>query len=61
MRIMTGAPLPEGADCVCMIEQTVVDSSAGTVEISRTIPVGENVRYAGEDVKVGQTLVSAGR
>ncbi len=60
MRIMTGAPLPEGADCVCMIEQTVVDPSAGTVEISRTIPVGENVRYAGEDVKVGQTLVSAG-
>src|ERR1700677_566613 len=25
VRIMTGAPLPDGADCVCMIEQTVVD------------------------------------
>jgi molybdenum cofactor synthesis domain-containing protein len=43
-----------------MIEQTVVDVSAGTVEISRCVPVGENVRYAGEDVKVGQTLVRAG-
>ena len=60
VRIMTGAPLPEGADCVCMIEQTVVDASAGTVEISRFVPVGDNVRYAGEDVKVGQTLVRSG-
>lgn len=60
VRIMTGAPLPEGADSVCMIEQTVVDASAGTVEISRCVPVGENVRYAGEDVKVGQTLVRSG-
>lgn len=60
VRIMTGAPLPEGADCVCMIEQTVVDASAGTVEISRFVPVGENVRNAGEDVRVGQTLVRKG-
>jgi molybdopterin molybdotransferase len=60
VRIMTGAPLPDGADCVCMIEQTVVDLHAGTVEISRFVPVGEHVRYAGEDVKVGQTLVRSG-
>lgn len=60
MRIMTGAPLPEGADCVCMIEETVVDSVAGTVEITRSVALGENVRYPGEDVKVGQTLVSPG-
>jgi molybdenum cofactor synthesis domain-containing protein len=40
-----------------MIEQTTVDSSTGLVEIARTVAVGENVRYAGEDVKVGQTLV----
>jgi molybdopterin molybdotransferase len=60
LRIMTGAPMPEGADSVCMIEQTLVDSGAGTVEISRSLAVGENVRYAGEDVKVGQTLVRSG-
>ncbi len=60
VRIMTGAPLPEGADCVCMIEQTVVDSKAGTVEITRSVSAGENVRYPGEDVKVGQTLVRPG-
>jgi molybdopterin molybdotransferase len=60
VRIMTGAPIPDGADCVCMIEQTVVNESAGTVEISRSVRVGENVRYQGEDVEVGQTLVRPG-
>ena len=60
VRIMTGAPLPDGTDCVCMIEQAVVDLEAGTVEISRRIPVGENVRYPGEDVSVGQRLVATG-
>lgn len=60
VRIMTGAPIPEGADCVCMIEQTVVDSASGTVEITRRLEVGDNVRYPGEDVKVGQLLVSRG-
>jgi molybdenum cofactor synthesis domain-containing protein len=58
VRIMTGAPLPEGADCVCMIEQTVVDASAGTVEIARSLVAGDNVRYRGEDVRVGQSLIS---
>jgi molybdenum cofactor synthesis domain-containing protein len=57
VRIMTGAPLPEGADSVCMIEETVVNVAAGTVEITRSLAPGENVRYPGEDVKVGQTLV----
>lgn len=60
VRIMTGAPIPDGADCVCMIEQTVVDSTAGTVEITRRLEVGDNVRYPGEDVKVGQVLISRG-
>ncbi len=58
VRIMTGAPLPEGADCVCMIEETVVDAAAGTVGIARSLVAGDNVRYPGEDVKVGQSLVS---
>jgi molybdenum cofactor synthesis domain-containing protein len=60
VRIMTGAPLPEGADCVCMIEQTIVHGSTGTVEISRIVPSGENVRFRGEDVEIGQTLVRPG-
>ncbi|MGA7836244.1 MAG: gephyrin-like molybdotransferase Glp [Acidimicrobiales bacterium] len=60
VRIMTGAPLPDGGDCVCMIEQAVVDMNAGTVEIARSLVAGENVRYPGEDVKVGQILVVPG-
>ncbi len=58
MRIMTGAPLPSGADCVCMIEETVVDE-AGVV-IPRTIAAGEFVRRAGDDIAVGRVLFSPG-
>ena len=60
IRIMTGAPLPDGADCVCMIEQVIVDSQGQTVAINKIMTEGENVRHPGEDVKVGQVLVSPG-
>jgi molybdenum cofactor synthesis domain-containing protein len=59
-RIMTGAPLPDGADCVCMKEEAIVDPSGQTVRIERTIPVGEYVRAPGEDVQIGQVLVVTG-
>jgi molybdenum cofactor synthesis domain-containing protein len=59
-RIMTGAPLPEGADCVCMKEEATLDPSGETVAIGRRISVGEFVRSPGDDVKVGQLLVTAG-
>ena len=57
VRIMTGAPLPQGADCVIMDEHTTVDSEGMvffTKEFSKT-----NVCYQGEDVKVGQELIEA--
>lgn len=60
IRIMTGAPLPDGADCVCMIEQVMVDSPGQAVTINKIMTKGENVRHPGEDVKVGQVLVSPG-
>jgi molybdenum cofactor synthesis domain-containing protein len=60
VRIMTGAPMPDGADSVCMIEQTVVNPESGTVAISRVVAPGDNVRYPGEDVEVGRTLVRPG-
>ena len=60
MRIMTGAPLPDGADCVCMIEQVSVDPTGLTVTINKVMTAGENVRYPGEDIKIGQVLVSPG-
>jgi molybdenum cofactor synthesis domain-containing protein len=59
-RIMTGAPLPEGADCVCMKEEATLDSSGETVRIARTFSAGEFVRLPGEDVKIGQVIVVAG-
>ena len=60
MRIMTGAPLPDGADCVCMVEQVVVEQSSDTVIIGKAMTEGENVRHPGEDIKVGQPLVEPG-
>jgi molybdenum cofactor synthesis domain-containing protein len=59
MRIMTGAPLPEGADCVCMIEEATVDGHE--VLISRAIASGEFLRHVGDDTAIGQVLVSPGQ
>ena len=44
-RIMTGAPLPPGADAVCMIEQTRVEGE--DVIIGRAVRPGEYVRHVG--------------
>ena len=59
-RIMTGAPIPDGADSVCMREEATVDAEASTVLIERAIERGEFVRRVGDDVKVDQELVGAG-
>jgi molybdenum cofactor synthesis domain-containing protein len=58
MRIMTGAPLPDGADCVCMVEETVVEGDV--VTIARTLGPGDYVRQIGEDTEVGQALFAPG-
>ncbi len=60
IRIMTGAPVPKGADCVCMIEEVSLDPAGREVSIQRTMAVGENVRHAGEDIEVGQVLIASG-
>ena len=57
-RIMTGAPLPDGADCVVRVEDTV--SSGDAVEIRDDRDAGANVRAAGEDVRTGAVVVRAG-
>ncbi len=58
-KVMTGAPLPDGADCVCMVEEArLVEEDV--VEIPRAISVGEYVRYPGDDVRVGDVLVRPG-
>ncbi|TDD26796.1 molybdopterin molybdenumtransferase MoeA [Actinomadura sp. KC06] len=57
-RIMTGAPLPAGADAVIPVEWT--DGGNATVRISRAAPSGNYIRRAGEDVPAGQVVVDAG-
>ena len=59
VRIMTGAPVPDGADAVCMIERTRVVAS-GRVVVEATLVPGENVRSSGGDVLTGQTVLDAG-
>jgi molybdenum cofactor synthesis domain-containing protein len=60
MRIMTGALVPEGADAVCMIEETTDDPSDHSVLISRVLEAGQFVRLPGDDVEVGQPLIGRG-
>ena len=58
-RIMTGAPIPPGADAVVPVEWT--DGGAdGTVQIYRVPWPGAHVRHTGEDIRTGQTLLTAG-
>ena len=60
MRIMTGAPMPRGADAVVMVERTSYDEDEGTVEVEISVPPGNHVRGAGEDVRPGDLLFAAG-
>jgi molybdopterin molybdotransferase len=58
-RIMTGAPVPAGADAVVPVEST--DAGIDTVEIRATATPGQHVRNAGEDVTAGTTVLRAGQ
>jgi molybdopterin molybdotransferase len=58
VKIMTGAPLPPGADTVVPVEETVALDDG--VLVSKAPPPGSNVRLAGEDVVAGDRLIGAG-
>jgi len=58
MRIMTGAPMPDGADTVVRVEDT--DNGASVVTISRATPKGIAVRQAGEDLRKGEVVLGRG-
>lgn len=58
MRIMTGAPMPAGADTVIRVEDT--DGGLAQVRILKARDVRKNVRKAGEDVHRGQVAIPAG-
>jgi len=58
VRIMTGAPLPKGADAVVMVEDT---EKAGTrVKILRAVGPGDNIGRAGEDLERGDLILEKG-
>ena len=56
--IMTGAPVPAGADAVVMVEHT--SQREGRVEITRAVLPGENVVLAGAEAKAGGVLIPPG-
>lgn len=58
MRIMTGAPLPEGADTVVRVEDT--DGGTASVTVRNARDVGKNIRYRGEDIREGARVLEAG-
>jgi molybdopterin molybdotransferase len=61
MRIMTGAPIPSGADAVIQIELTrSKPDEREWVEILAEVPPGNNIRAAGEDIHRGQRLLEHG-
>ena len=66
VRIMTGAPVPDGADAVIPVEDTdFQEPQPGTaapkdVKIYRPVRAGENVRPQGQDVKAGEVVLQPG-
>ncbi len=58
-KIMTGAPLPEGADTVIPKEYT--RESEGHVELLESPDAGDHIRRKGDDMRAGDALMSAGR
>lgn len=58
IKIMTGAPMPEGADTVVRVEDT--EERDGKVEIATAVAEGTSVRPPGGDVAAGATVFEAG-
>ena len=63
-RIMTGAPVPEGADSVVKVEDTAVVSGEGgigsTIAFYAPSPAGRNIRLRGEEVMTGEVVLTSG-
>lgn len=64
VRIMTGAPVPDGADAVVMVEHTELlgaDAAGGEhVRVQRSVDKGANIRLQGESLGAGETVLRAG-
>lgn len=61
MRIMTGAPIPPGADAVIQVELTTSDGPQSSwVDILQPVAPGNNIRPAGEDMRRDQRILHSG-
>jgi molybdopterin molybdotransferase len=60
IEIMTGAPLPEGADAVVMVEHVLFEDDRVRVGSGRTLSVGENVVPRGAEARAGAGVLRAG-
>lgn len=60
IKIMTGAPMPRGADAIVPIEMTEPGKDPDTVVINDTARAGQYVRAAGEDLQTGQLVFPLG-
>jgi molybdopterin molybdotransferase len=58
IRVSTGAVVPEGADAV--VRQELTEIEEGAVIVNEEISAGNDVRYAGEDIRAGETILHAG-
>jgi molybdopterin molybdotransferase len=58
IRVSTGAVVPEGADAIVRQELTEVED--GAVIVNEHVSAGNDVRYAGEDIRAGETILHAG-
>jgi len=56
--IMTGAVLPEGADRIVIVEESIVENSV--LHLERVPPEGANICWKGEDIKKGQLVLEHG-
>lgn len=61
-RIMTGAPLPVGADAVVMLENTDFDPNqpSDSVTIHEGVSLGKHIMYKADSMRVGETVLQAG-
>lgn len=59
IRIMTGAPIPDGCDAIVMVEDTERVGADG-VRILKSVSAGDAIRAQGSDVEVGTTVFTAG-
>lgn len=59
IRIMTGAPIPQGANAVIKQEDVVLNGES--IEITKKVKVNENICFKGEDIKKGHLLIKKGK